>query len=325
MKFSRLILATLSVFVIGSSAHAERIGNSTGMAPMAAPKGGGAAPGGWQDPQQLPESPITPFIKQNFDKCTQKAAMGSQCKFKNLGIMGDKAHQSRRSCHNAREAIDIGDIQCGGQTYNAKQDQFCQFVKCFADDTNGQTTDIFAKKCGSNKIKGDHDKHVHIEKKPCRMITGGGGGGNVARADSFSSKMSSLIAGLFGIQEADAAPETTKEFEKNFDKKMVAPAVGKVRIKYEYHGEPMLSPAEFTLFAKCEGSKKELEIVNEDICSINKWEYNASDKSFIIDVQKGVLDETSSVHCTDHQELKYNVGDFCKEAARKAAGLNDKK
>ncbi len=145
----------------------------------------GGASGGQQgssspvkDPDQLQNYPVVPKFKENFDKCTAKANMGNDCKFEDLGIIGDKAHAVRPSCHNAGEAIDVGFIECAGQKIQPNDPKYLEFVKCFADDTNGEMNNIFHIKAGQNTIpKSDHVKHVHIQLKNCRMVTAAAAGG----------------------------------------------------------------------------------------------------------------------------------------------------
>lgn len=171
-------LAVWSILVLsyGTYSFGERTsGGSQGGSAQA--KGGGSS-SPVKDPEQLANYPVVPKFKENFDKCTAKANMGTDCKFEDLGIIGDKAHAVRPSCHNAGEAIDVGFIECAGQKIQPNDPKYLEFVKCFADDTNGEMNNIFHIKAGENTIKkADHVKHVHIQLKNCRMVTAAQAGG----------------------------------------------------------------------------------------------------------------------------------------------------
>lgn len=176
------IIWSFVVVFYAFAVHSAETAGSGGSATTKSPDGSSAAV---KSPEQLQGYPIVAPFKENFNKCTGKANMGTNCKFEDLGIMGDASHQARRSCHNVGEAIDVGYIECAGQKIQPSDKKYEEFVKCFADDTNGVTNDIFHKKAGQNTIqKSDHVKHVHIQLKNCRMVTGSGGGAKTASAGS---------------------------------------------------------------------------------------------------------------------------------------------
>lgn len=172
MRFSKgatLLVWSILIGFYASNSFGERTGGGNpGQA--RGTKGGSSSP--VKDPDQLQNYPVVPKFKANFDKCTAKANMGTDCKFEDLGIIGDKAHASRPSCHNAGEAIDVGFVECAGQKILPSDPKYIEFVKCFADDTNGEMNDIFHIKAGQNTMqKSDHVKHVHIQLKNCKMVT----------------------------------------------------------------------------------------------------------------------------------------------------------
>lgn len=167
-------IAVWSVVVLsyGTYSYGERTGGGTKG--TTGSSGNSSAP--VKDPDQCNGHPVCPEFKKNFDECTAKANMGNDCKYEDLGIMGDKAHQARPSCHNVGEAVDVGYIECAGQKIQPNDPKYLEFVKCFADDTEGKMNNIFHIKAGQNTIqKSDHVKHVHIQLKNCRMVPGQGG------------------------------------------------------------------------------------------------------------------------------------------------------
>lgn len=115
---------------------------------------------------------IPPFQKW-FSACTKGLGMGD-CRFENMGIMGDAAHRARRSCHNSGEAIDVGTVTCsGGQKITTDSAQFFNLANCMANDSKDELQVIFYKATGPNMIqKSDHNKHMHIQLKNCAMVYG---------------------------------------------------------------------------------------------------------------------------------------------------------
>jgi hypothetical protein len=96
--------------------------------------------------QALPgnEKIVEPFKKQ-FESCTQKVLNATNCKFDNMGIMGDEAHQQRVSCHNIGEAIDVGIIDCNHlgsadkekvdpKPGNPTEEKYFQMVQCMVGE-----------------------------------------------------------------------------------------------------------------------------------------------------------------------------------------------
>jgi hypothetical protein len=176
-KVPHRYLLTLSSFIaiaFTSQSFGERTANG-GSGGGNGSVASGATDAPFKTAEQLEQRPITEPFKKHFDQCTRRANMGTGCRFQDKGIMGDKDHQARASCHNVGEAIDIGIIECAGQQIKPDSQHFCDFVKCFADETGGETSTIFARPCGNgNKVKSDHSGHVHIQLKNCRMVAGGG-------------------------------------------------------------------------------------------------------------------------------------------------------
>lgn len=169
IRLATMVIWSAIVLFYGTYSFGERTSGGTQGGTQAA-EGGNSSP--IKDPDQLQNYPVVPKFKENFDKCTAQANMGTDCKFEDLGIIGDKAHAVRPSCHNAGEAIDVGFIECAGQKIQPDNPKYLEFVKCFADDTNGEMNNIFHEKAGENTIqKADHVKHVHIQLKNCKMIT----------------------------------------------------------------------------------------------------------------------------------------------------------
>lgn len=115
---------------------------------------------------------IPPFQKW-FSACTKGLGLGD-CRFENMGIMGDAAHRARRSCHNSGEAIDVGTVTCsGGQKITTDSAQFFSLANCMANDSKDELQVIFYKATGPNMIqKSDHNKHMHIQLKNCAMVYG---------------------------------------------------------------------------------------------------------------------------------------------------------
>lgn len=112
--------------------------------------------------------PIVGPFKEEFDKCLNKVGLGSSCKFENWGIMGDKAHQRRRSCHNTGEAIDVGPIHCDGVKYDSKHPKFIEMAKCMANDTGDKFKVLFHTKQPPNlRYAPNHTGHMHIQLKTC--------------------------------------------------------------------------------------------------------------------------------------------------------------
>lgn len=110
---------------------------------------------------------VGPF-KEEFDKCLAKVGLGTSCKFENWGIMGDKAHQRRRSCHNIGEAIDVGPIHCDGVKYDSKHPKFIEMAKCMANDTGNKFKVLFHMTEPPNLKKApNHEGHMHIQLKTC--------------------------------------------------------------------------------------------------------------------------------------------------------------
>ena len=115
---------------------------------------------------------LGPF-KKYFDGCTSTAGLGN-CKFVNLGVKGDAAHRARRSCHNSSQAIDVGPLTCSsGRKILASDPKYFDVAKCMANQTNNELQVIFYKSDGGNMIqKSDHNNHMHIQLKNCRMVFG---------------------------------------------------------------------------------------------------------------------------------------------------------
>lgn len=115
---------------------------------------------------------IPPFQKW-FSACTKGLGLGD-CRFENMGIMGDAAHRARRSCHNSGEAIDVGTVTCsGGQKITTDSPQFFNLANCLANDSKDELQVVFYKATGPNMIqKSDHNKHMHIQLKNCAMVYG---------------------------------------------------------------------------------------------------------------------------------------------------------
>jgi hypothetical protein len=280
-----------------------------------------AAPGKVVDPDQLNGAlPVVEPFKKHFDKCTGQADMGNDCKFEHLGIIGDEAHQKRPSCHNVGEAIDVGFIECAGQKIESANPKYLTFVKCFAEQTGGEMNDIFHQTGGSPNIiqKSDHVKHVHIQIKDCKMVPGKNVNAQELIADFSLENLTSFISSLIIGSPAEAAVELKiKEMGKNFDKKMDAAGVGKLRLKYRYIGEPIAKPADLTVSVQCQGMKKELKIEAMDMCSLTKYDYVAHEKTLNIEAQTARVETNGKVYCDQKLEKSISVGDFCRDQARK--------
>lgn len=118
---------------------------------------------------------VKPFQKW-FDACTKGLGLGN-CRFQNMGIMGDASHRARASCHNVGEAIDVGTVTCsGGQKLTTNSPEFFNLANCMANDSQNELQVIFYKASGPNMIqKSDHTNHMHIQLKNCHMVVGGPG------------------------------------------------------------------------------------------------------------------------------------------------------
>lgn len=153
----------------GRSEIASSYGDSGGIS--AGGSGGSLTPVG---PSELsgPRKIIPPFQKW-FGTCTKNLGLGD-CRFENMGIMGDAAHRARRSCHNSGQAIDVGTVTCsGGQKLTTDSAQYFNLANCMANDSNNELQVIFYKASGPNMIqKSDHNKHMHIQLKNCAMVYG---------------------------------------------------------------------------------------------------------------------------------------------------------
>jgi hypothetical protein len=115
---------------------------------------------------------IPPFQKW-FGICTKNLGFGN-CRFENMGIMGDASHRARRSCHNSGEAIDVGTVTCsGGQRIAPKSAAYLNLANCMANDSSNELQVIYYKASGPNMIqKSDHDNHMHVQLKNCSMVYG---------------------------------------------------------------------------------------------------------------------------------------------------------
>lgn len=115
---------------------------------------------------------LGPF-KKYFDTCTERVGLGT-CKFINLGIKGDKAHQARRSCHNSMQAIDVGPLTCSsGRRVLPSDPGFFDVASCMANQSNNELEVIFHKAEGANMMRdSNHKGHMHIQLKNCAMVFG---------------------------------------------------------------------------------------------------------------------------------------------------------
>lgn len=143
--------------------------------------GGGSSGGG--APDNTPTAsraingrhPIVGPFKEEFDKCLNKVGLSPSCKFENWGIMGDKAHQRRRSCHNTGEAIDVGPIHCDGAKYDSKHPKFLEMAKCMANNSGEKFKVLFHTAHPPNlRYAPNHTGHMHIQLKTCVPKYGGG-------------------------------------------------------------------------------------------------------------------------------------------------------
>ncbi|MEL4403158.1 hypothetical protein AAEJ42_23330, partial [Shewanella algae] len=76
------------------------------------------------------------------------------CRFENMGIIGDAAHRARRSCHNSGQAIDVGTVTCsGGQKLTTDSAKYFNLANCMANDSNNELQVIFYKASGPNMIQ----------------------------------------------------------------------------------------------------------------------------------------------------------------------------
>jgi hypothetical protein len=116
--------------------------------------------------------PIVGPFQRWFKYCTGDRGFG-ECKFQNMGIMGDASHRARRSCHNDGQAIDIGALTCGGRTIPTTSDEYFNLAICMASQTQNQLQVIFYRAQGPNMMqKSDHKDHMHVQLKNCKMVYG---------------------------------------------------------------------------------------------------------------------------------------------------------
>lgn len=108
-------------------------------------------------------------VKQYLPKCTQSVGLGN-CRFKNLGTWGDKAHQKRRSCHNTGDAWDLGfPAMCDKGVIQASSQDAVNIANCMANGSDNQFRVIFRNIKHGNLITSSHDHstHMHIQLARC--------------------------------------------------------------------------------------------------------------------------------------------------------------
>ncbi len=120
--------------------------------------------------------PIVEPFQRHFPKCTNSLGLG-ECTFNDQGIMGDARHQRGRSCHNSRQAWDIGfPFVCStGGTIQADDAKALEIAKCLADQTNNELGIIFRDiQHGPNMFPasklGMHNGHIHVQLRNCQAI-----------------------------------------------------------------------------------------------------------------------------------------------------------
>jgi hypothetical protein len=133
-----------------------------------------------------------------------------------------------------------------------------------------------------------------------------------------------LLLVMIGLGSAHSEEIKPENITKDFKKVIVAPGVGKLRLVYEYSGEPVSSPAKLTVYVRCEDIAKELKAEELDLCSINKYDYAPKQKTLNLDLQFGRVDFSSKVFCDRHEDRAIDIGEFCSKAWEKHGKIKRK-
>lgn len=182
---SQALLSAFGAFLsaLGGGGSGGGLGSVfPGRSEIVDPGDSGDSGGNYAQPSGLvPVSPseltglrkIIPPFQKWFGICTKNLGFGN-CRFENMGIMGDASHRARRSCHNSGEAIDVGTVTCsGGQRIAPKSAAYLNLANCMANDSSNELQVIYYKASGPNMIqKSDHDNHMHVQLKNCSMVYG---------------------------------------------------------------------------------------------------------------------------------------------------------
>lgn len=88
-------------------------------------------------------------------------------------------------------------------------------------------------------------------------------------------------------------------------------------MKFAYAGEPLAKPADVTIFLKCDGMKKELQVYYRDVCWVNQYEYIPGDKALAFQVTTARVDATSKVYCDQFTDETLKLEQLCADAFKK--------
>lgn len=119
------------------------------------------------------------------------------------------------------------------------------------------------------------------------------------------------------INSANGEEVKPENITKDFKKLIAAPGVGKIRLVYEYSGEPISSPARLSVYIRCEDMKKELKVEELNLCSVNKYDYADKQKTLDLDLQFARVDFSSKVFCDRNEVRSLDLGEFCTKAWEK--------